>query len=373
MSKKMELEDENINELLTLTEIENENINDDSLNLSSNKPVNYIIAPQKEEYKISRKNIEYIGNFDTFKFPENPEIYQIKNYENKINDNGQLLNINYDTIEFKPLKLLFVKNSESILGNIQMNDITSDEYLSSVLFTIKDNINKNYFYILFKILCHVPYILYDMFGKIGKNYLKLEKNIRGQVDGKFIGENSNYDIQITSIDFTNCIIRGIRNNIDTRTYVYFHLKIFNIFDKIYIFTNLYNEETIMENQGIKPIKLTEEKIPDYEELSFDSKGSKRCDYLTKFNDAFEDILGKKDDIISNIIFKKETEIIMEIKFIITIPKIFNENITKEIEKKYLTKEESVIFYTFMIYDLQKDLDMPNISESSTSFGTINFF
>ena len=100
MSKKMELEDENINELLTITEIENENINGDSLNLSSNKPVNYTLIPQNEIYDNSRENIEYIDCIEIFKFPENPEIYKIKNYENEITENGQIINISYDIIVF---------------------------------------------------------------------------------------------------------------------------------------------------------------------------------------------------------------------------------------------------------------------------------
>ena len=186
MSKKMELEDENINELLTITEIENENINGDSLNLSSNKPVNYTLIPQNEIYDNSRENIEYIDSIEIFKFPENPEIYKIKNYENEITENGQIINISYDIIEFKSLKLTFIKNPDLILGNIQMNDITTNEYLSSVLFSIKNTINENYFYILFKILYHVPYVLYDMLGKTFKSYLKLEKNIYGQMDGNSI-------------------------------------------------------------------------------------------------------------------------------------------------------------------------------------------
>ena len=92
-------------------------------------------------------------------------------------------------------------------------------------------------------------------------------------------------------------------------------------------------------------------------------------YLPKFDVTFKDVLNKEINkrgmhLIYNI------DITMELKFIITIPRIENENISSDLKKKYLNKNESLQFFNYMTYVLMDDLDMPTMDDSSVSIGTI---
>ena len=344
---------------------------EDKLYLTTNKPTNFMIIPQVDWYNITRDlKIDCIGDPEHFRFPEHENIYKLRSFKTVLNDNGKSVDLWHDVIEFKSLRLGFIKEKERVILTTYWNDITSKEFYSSVLFLIKNKVNELYFYILFRILYHVPDLLFNTLNRYVQSYLKLEKNLYGELDGKIVDINNTYDIQITSIDFTNYTIRGIRNNIEKKIYVPFYFRVIKSDNnKFYIFTNLYNEENIMEQYGIKPLKLLENKIPDYQELYFDTKGSQDKKYLPKFDVTFKDVLNKEINkkgmhLIYNI------DITMELKFIITIPRIESDNISSDLKKKYLNKNESLQFFNYMTYVLMDDLDMPTMDDSSVSIGTI---
>ena len=354
-----------------MTEIRNER---DRLYLDTDKPLNYMIIPKSDWYNITRdENIQIIGDPESFKFPENPDVYNLRSFKTDIDDKGHLINVWYDVIEFKALKLGFIKNKDTVELTIHHTDINCKEFYTSTLFSVRSKVDDHYFYVLFKILYHVPNLLYSMFDKTISSYLKMDKNIKGQVDFNLIDMKSKYDIQITSIDFTTYTIRGIRNNIITGTFMSFYFRVIKSVDeKYYVFTNLYNEETILEKYGIKPMKLQEQRIPEFQELALETKGSRENKYLTKFDVAFEDILKKTIDRSPGLVFHKDIDIVMEIKFTITIPRTDNEYISKNLKKQYLSKKETPVFFTYMTYSLDVDLNMPNIDESSISIGTLYF-
>lgn len=372
MSKPMEEE----NDLLPVTEEDLKKIEkeEDRLYLNTDKPLDYVIIPQTNWYNITRdENIQIIGDPESFKFPENPNVYNLRSFKTDIDNKGHLVNAWYDVIEFKPLKLGFIKNKDAVELTIHHTDINCKEFYTSTLFSVKNKVDDHYFYVLFKILYHVPNLLYSIFDKTISSYLRMDKTIKGQIDFNLIDIRSVYDMQITSIDFTTYTIRGIRNNIQAGTFVSFYFRVIKSVDeKYYIFTNLYNEETILEKYGIKSMKLQEQKIPEFQELALETKGSRENKFLTKFDIAFEDILKKTIDKSPSLTFRKDIDIVMEIKFTITIPRVDNEYISKDLKKQYLSKKETPVFFTYMTYSLDVDLNMPNIDESSVSFGTLFF-
>ena len=322
-------------------------------------PVTTTITMETEKPK-SGYEIRSLIEPENIHFPEQKGTYTVRSFQNTYRpaqDRLDQYNVVTDIVEFDTLSLVPAK------------DIPYDS-TNGTLYSLVTPISEKYFEILFTLVCRLPEWFFRNLSKHIQRLFCFEKHVRARnVGGVQPDEYAFYDLQITNVDIANTTITGLAKDTQLGTVMPFFFQGIKINETPYVFTNLNGiVADIHKNQMCNPIPETMNLIKKKESIQLDT-----------FDTAFSDVINTcseskmrqfQQEFYTGAKGDTEADYVMNLSFIIVIPRLVEETEDEQVLDCHLSIEESAVVYTFFAYALNPDMNMPDVTDQSIAIGTI---